>query len=164
MNVALTALEATVHLKGPKGERKMKFADFHRLPGDTPEIDNNLHPGELIVGVDLPPAVFPKNVHYLKIRERTSFAFALVSVAAALELEGGTIRNARLVMGGMAHKPWRFLAAEAFLKGRPVSEDNFQQAAQIAMQGAKAYEYNQYKLRLAPNAIRQALKMASGLV
>jgi xanthine dehydrogenase YagS FAD-binding subunit len=164
MNVALTALEATVHLKGPKGERKMKFADFHRLPGDTPEIDNNLHPGELIVGVDLPPAAFPKNVHYLKIRDRTSFAFALVSVAAALELDGGTIRNARLVMGGMAHKPWRFLAAEAFLKGRPVSEDSFQQAAQIAMQGAKAYEHNQYKLRLAPNAIRQALKMASGLV
>ncbi|HEY4206465.1 MAG TPA: xanthine dehydrogenase family protein subunit M [Puia sp.] len=164
MNVALTALEATVHLKGPKGERKMKFADFHRLPGDTPEIDNNLHPGELIVGVDLPPAAFPKNVHYLKIRDRTSFAFALVSVAAALELDGGTIRNARLVMGGMAHKPWRFLAAEAFLKGRPVSEDSFQQAAQIAMQGANAYEHNQYKLRLAPNAIRQALKTASGLV
>ena len=163
MNVALLALEAVVHVKGQKGERKIPFADFHRLPGDHPEKDNTLERTELIVAVDLPAAKFPKNVSYLKIRDRSSYAFALVSVAAALELEGNTIRNARLAMGGVAHKPWRLRAAETFLKGKTAGDDLFRQAAQIAMQGAKAYKYNQFKLTLAPNAIRQALRTASGL-
>ena len=163
MNVALTALDATVHIKGPKGERKINFADFHRLPGDHPELDNTLQQDELIVAVDLPAKKFASHVHYLKIRDRTSFAFALVSVAAALTIDTGTITEARLAMGGVAHKPWRFPAVEAFLKGKPVSEDTFQQAAQLAMQGAKAYEYNQFKLKMAPNAIRQALKTAASL-
>jgi xanthine dehydrogenase YagS FAD-binding subunit len=164
MNVALTALEAVVHVKGPRGERKIRFADFHRLPGDQPEKDNNLERGELIVAVDLPAASFTKNVHYLKIRDRTSYAFALVSVAVVLKMEGNRIADARLVMGGVAHKPWRLSATEDFLKGKAASEDSFKQAAQIAMQGAKAYPYNQFKLKLAPNVILQGLRTASGLV
>ncbi|HMH24877.1 MAG TPA: xanthine dehydrogenase family protein subunit M [Puia sp.] len=164
MNVALTALGAVVHVKGPKGERKIPFGDFHRLPGDHPEKDNTLERGELIVAVDLPDASFNKHVHYLKIRDRTSYAFALVSVAVALKMEGNMITDARLAMGGVAHKPWRLPAAEVFLKGKPATGDNFKQAAKIAMQGAKAWPYNQFKLKLAPNAILQGLSAASGLV
>ena len=163
MSVALTALEATVHIQGPRGTRTLPFADFHRLPGDNPEKDNVLEPGELITTVTLPAASFPDHVFYLKIRDRTSFAFALVSVAAALQLDGGTVRAARLVMGGVAHKPWRLAAAESFLVGKAASPDNFRQAAFLAMQGAKAYPYNKFKLTLAPNAIVQALKQASGI-
>jgi xanthine dehydrogenase YagS FAD-binding subunit len=163
MCVALMALDATVHVKGPKGERKIKFADFHRLPGDHPEKDNTLERGELIAAVDLPAAAmaFNRHVYYLKIRDRSSFAFALVSVAVALNMDGTTITDARLAMGGVAHKPWRLQEAEAFLKGKTADEDTFKQAAAIAMQGAKAYKYNQFKLTLAPNAIVQALKTAS---
>jgi xanthine dehydrogenase YagS FAD-binding subunit len=163
MSVALTALEATVHLQGPRGERRLPFADFQRLPGDTPEKDNVLEPGELITAVTLPAAAFSEHVHYLKIRDRTSFAFALVSVAAALQLDGGTVHAARLVMGGVAHKPWRLASAESFLVGKAATPENFQQAAQLAMQGAKAYTYNQFKLTLAPNAVVEALKLASGV-
>jgi xanthine dehydrogenase YagS FAD-binding subunit len=160
MNIALTALDATVHVKGPSGERKIRFADFHRLPGDHPERDNTLEKDELIIAVTLPANPFSRNTHYLKIRDRSSFAFALVSVAAALDLEGGTIRDARLAMGGVAHKPWRPAAAEAYLKGKPATEATFRAAAELAMQGAKAYTYNQFKLKLAPNAIVTALKLA----
>jgi xanthine dehydrogenase YagS FAD-binding subunit len=163
MNVAMVALDAVVHVKGPKGDRKIKFADFHRLPGDHPEKDNTLERGELITAVDLPAAAqaFNKHVQYLKIRDRSSYAFALVSVAAALNMTGTTITDARLAMGGVAHKPWRLQDAETFLKGKTADEDTFRQAAAIAMQGAKAYKYNQFKLTLAPNAIVQALKTAS---
>lgn len=161
MNVAMVALDATVHLKGPKGERRIPFADFHRLPGDHPEKDNILERGELIMAVDLPEPDFNRHVHYLKIRDRSSYAFALVSVAAALKLNGDTIADARLAMGGVAHKPWRLHAAETFLKGKSPGIDTFKQAAQIAMQGAKAYKYNQFKLTMAPNAILQALQTAS---
>lgn len=161
MNVALAALDAVVHVRGPQGERTIAFADFHRLPGDHPEKDHTLERTELIVAVDIPASPFHKHVHYLKIRDRTSYAFALVSVAAALDMDGNTIKAARLAMGGVAHKPWRLHAAEAFLKGKTAGEETFKQAAQVAMQGAKAYKYNQFKLTLAPNAIRQALKTAS---
>ncbi|HUB62683.1 MAG TPA: xanthine dehydrogenase family protein subunit M [Puia sp.] len=165
MSVAMAALDATVRVKGPAGERVIKFRDFHRLPGDQPELDNTLQKGELIMAVDLPAAEFKKHVHYLKIRDRSSFAFALVSVAAALNIAGdGTIREARLAMGGVAHKPWRLFASEEYLKGKPAGEETFSQAAQLAMQGAKAYSYNQFKLKLAPNAIRYALKTAAGMV
>ena len=161
MSIALTALDAEVHLKSPRGERKLPFSEFHRLPGDTPEKDNVLEKDELITAITLPPAVFTKHVHYLKIRDRASFAFALVSVAAAIQTyENGNIKDARLVMGGVAHKPWRLTAAENFLEGKPPTEQNFTMAAQIAMQNAKAYTYNQFKLKLAPNAIVQALKTA----
>lgn len=163
MNVAMVAYDAVVHVKGPKGERKIKFEDFHRLPGDHPEKDNTLERGELIMAVDLPAAAqaFNRHIHYLKIRDRTSFAFALVSVAVALDMDGGRINAARLAMGGVAHKPWRLHAAEAFLKGKTASNELFAQAAKIAMQGAAAYQYNQFKLTLAPNAIVEALKSAA---
>ncbi|MBS1664647.1 MAG: xanthine dehydrogenase family protein subunit M [Bacteroidetes bacterium] len=165
MSVALRALDAVVRVSGPAGERSIAMEDFHRLPGEQPELDNTLQKGELITAVELPAPVFTKNVHYLKIRDRTSYAFALVSVAAALDLDGSRgIRGVRLAMGGVAHKPWRLGAAEEFLKGKTVTEDNFRQAAQIAMQGAKGYSYNQFKLRMAPNAILQALKTAAAIV
>ncbi len=164
MSVALVALDATVLVDGPKGQRKIAFADFHRLPGDKPETDTNLLPGELILGVEISDNLFAKNVHYLKIRDRASYAFALVSVAAALHIEKKVIRNASLAMGGVAHKPWRLNEAEKSLIGKPVSEATFQEAARIAMKGAKAFKYNEYKLKLAPNTIVQALKVASKLV
>ena len=163
MNVAMVALDAVAHVKGTGGQRMIKFADFHRLPGDHPEKDNTLERGELILAVDLPAAaqVFNRHVHYLKIRDRSSYAFALVSVAAALVMDGSTIIDARLAMGGVAHKPWRLHTAETFLKGKTAGEEVFAQAAKLAMQGAKAYQYNQFKLTMAPNAILQALKTAA---
>lgn len=164
MCVALAALDATVIVQGKKGTRRIPFVDFHRLPGDQPELDNNLAAGELILGVDIPDNNFAKNTYYLKIRDRQSYAFALVSVAAALELDGNIIRNARLAMGGVAHKPWRLTDAEKSLIGKTISIENFQNAAQIAMQGAKAYGSNDFKLKLAPATITEALKHASGLV
>ncbi|MCB2377967.1 xanthine dehydrogenase family protein subunit M [Hymenobacter sp. BT635] len=161
MSVALVALDATVLVSGPKGERRIPFADFHRLPGDTPEKDTNLEKGELITAVDIPDGPFTKHVHYQKVRERASYAFALLSVAAALDIENNTIKAARLAMGGVAHKPWRLTAAEQSLVGKPATEESFRQAAAIAMQGAKAFKHNAYKLKLGPNTIVQALKTAA---
>jgi xanthine dehydrogenase YagS FAD-binding subunit len=161
MSVALVALDATVQVSGPKGSRSIPFADFHRLPGDTPEKDSNLASDELITAVDVPDGPFTKHVHYQKVRERASYAFALVSVAAALDLDGSTIRAARLAMGGVAHKPWRLAAAEQALVGQPATEASFRRAAEVAMQGAKAFKYNAYKLTLGPNTIIQALKAAA---
>lgn len=161
MSVALVALDATVLVSGPKGDRRIAFADFHRLPGDTPEKDSNLEAGELITAVDIPDGPFTKHVHYQKVRERASYAFALVSTAAALDLDGNTIKAARLAMGGVAHKPWRLTAAEQSLVGQPATEASFRRAAEVAMQGAKAFKYNAYKLRLGPNTIVQALKTAA---
>ena len=163
MCVALVALDAVVLVSGLKGSRRIPFTAFHRLPGDTPQIDNTLQKGELITAVEIPDNPFSKHVHYLKIRDRASYAFALVSVAAALEIDNNTIRSARLAMGGVAHKPWRLTEAEQSLAGKPLSEASFAQAAQIAMKEAKAYKYNSFKLKMAPNAITQALKTAAGL-
>ncbi len=164
MCVALVALDATVIVQSKKGTRRIPFADFHRLPGEHPDLDNNLAAGELILGVEIPDNNFAKNSYYLKIRDRQSYAFALVSVAASLELEGNTIKNARLAMGGVAHKPWRLVEAEKALIGKPVSAETFNIAAQIAIQGAKTYGGNDFKLKLAPATITEALKHASGLV
>ncbi|MGI4734055.1 MAG: FAD binding domain-containing protein [Janthinobacterium lividum] len=161
MSVALVALDATVLISGPQGDRRLAFADFHRLPGATPEKDTNLEAGELITAVDVPDGPFTKHVHYQKVRERASYAFALLSVAAALDMDGNTIKAARLAMGGVAHKPWRLAAAEQVLVGKPATEDTFRQAATVAMQGAKAFKHNAYKLKLGPNAIVQALKTAA---
>jgi xanthine dehydrogenase YagS FAD-binding subunit len=163
MAIALAALDATVLVSGPKGNRKIPFLDFHRLPGDTPQIDNNLQKGELIIAVEIPDSPFTKNVYYLKVRDRASYAFALVSVAAALDLNGKTIKNARLAMGGVAHKPWRLKDAEKSLTGKQATEENFRQAAEIAMQGAKAFEHNAFKLKMGPNTIVEALKTAAGI-
>ena len=110
--------------RGPAGERTIAFADFHRLPGDTPQIDTNLQPDEIITAIELPAEGFAANYSYLKIRDRLSYAFALVSVAAALELDGGTIKEARLALGGVAHKPWRRPAAEAALRGQAADRDD----------------------------------------
>jgi xanthine dehydrogenase YagS FAD-binding subunit len=157
MCVALAALDATVIIAGKKGERRLPLSEFHRLPGDHPELDNSLAKDELIVGVE----ILDNN---LKIRDRQSYAFALVSVAAALEIDNGLIKNARLAMGGVAHKPWRLFDAEKSLIGKPATEENFAHAAQLAMQGAKSYGYNSFKLKLAPATITEALKHAAGLV
>jgi xanthine dehydrogenase YagS FAD-binding subunit len=164
MCVGLAALDAVVIIAGRKGERRIPFTEFHRLPEDNPELDNHLAKDELIIGVDIPDNNFAKNSYYLKVRDRQSYAFALVSVAAALDIDNGTIKKARLAMGGVAHKPWRLFDAEKALIGKPVSVDSFKHAAEIAMQGAKAYEYNSFKLKLAPATITEALKHASGLV
>jgi xanthine dehydrogenase YagS FAD-binding subunit len=164
MCVALAALDAQVIVTGKKGEKRMPFTDFHRLPDDHPELDNHLGKDEMILGVEIPDNNFAKNSYYLKVRDRQSYAFALVSVAVGLDMSGGTIRSARLAMGGVAHKPWRLYDAEKFLAGKTATEDNFKQAAQLAMQGAKAYQYNAFKLKLAPAAITEALKQASGIV
>ncbi|RRB06730.1 FAD binding domain-containing protein [Larkinella rosea] len=162
--VALSALDATVLVVGTKGERRIAFGDFHRLPGNSPDLDANLEKDELILAVEIPDAVFTKHVHYLKIRDRASYAFALVSVAAALDLENNRIKAARLALGGVAHKPWRLFEAEKALVGQPVSETTFQKAAELAMPSAKAFAHNAYKLKLVPNAIVQALKSAAALV
>src|SRR5215210_19020 len=162
MCIALVALEATVLVTGPKGDRRIPFQSFHRLPGDTPQKDNTLERGELIVAVEIPDNQYKEHVHYLKVRDRTSYAFALVSVAAAVELQDDTVKDIRLSMGGVAHKPWRLTEAEAFLKGKTASETVFRQAAAVAMKGAKGYGHNNFKLQLAPNTIVEALITASG--
>lgn len=161
MCIALVALDAVVLASGPKGERRIPFSEFHRLPGDNPEKDNNLMENELITAIEIPDNAFNKNVHYLKIRDRASYAFAVVSVAAALHIENKTIKDARLAMGGVSHKPWRLVEAEKALIGKPASEETFRNAAQIAMQGAKAFKYNAFKLKLGSNTIVQALKNAA---
>lgn len=161
MCIALVALDATVNVAGPKGERRIPFNEFHRLPGDTPQKDNTLQPGELIMSVDLPMNGFAGNSHYLKVRDRASYAFALVSVGVALKMSGSTIQEARLAMGGVAHKPWRLTKAETFLKGKPATEATFKQAAERAMKGAKGYGENNFKLIMGPNSIVEALKIAA---
>jgi xanthine dehydrogenase YagS FAD-binding subunit len=164
MCVALAALDAVVQVEGPRGARSIPFADFHRLPGDTPQIDTNLGRDELITAVDLPAAssAFAEHSYYLKVRDRASYAFALVSVAAALEIRDGTIRQARVGMGGVAHKPWRAREAELALAGARVSGQNFRRAAEVAMQGARGYEHNRFKLELGRRAIVRALTVAAG--
>ena len=160
MCVALAALDATVHITGPKGDRKILFTDFHRLPGDTPELDNTMQKGELITGVYIPANSFNK-FHYLKIRDRTSYAFALVSVAVALEVSGGDISNAKLAMGGVAHKPWRLTAVEKFVMGKPANKETFATAANMAMEGATTFGQNNFKIKMGKAAVTEALQQAS---
>ncbi len=160
--VGLAALDAKVRVKKTDGtERTIEFTDFHRLPGDTPEKDNTLEPGELILAIEVPKNNFAKNSYYLKVRERASYAFALVSVAAAMELTGDKIEDVRLAMGGVAHKPWRATKAEDFLRGKAATEDNFEQAAEAEMAAAEPLEHNAYKIELGKRAIVRALKKAS---
>lgn len=162
MSIALVALDATVLVSGPKGDRSIPFQSFHRLPGDNPQKDNTLERGELITAIEIPDNSYKEHSHYLKVRDRSSYAFALVSVAAALDLQGDRINDVRLGMGGVAHKPWRLLEAENFLKGKTASEATFRQAADLAMKGAKGYGHNNFKLKLAPNTVVEALKTAAG--
>jgi xanthine dehydrogenase YagS FAD-binding subunit len=161
MCVALAALEARVHVTGPKGERVIAFTDFHRLPEDTPHLDTNLQPDEIVIAVELPAQGFAKNYSYLKIRDRLSYAFALVSVAAALELEGSTIKQARLALGGVAHKPWRDAAAEAALRGQPANQAAFARAADILLRDAKGFAHNTFKIELARRSIVRTLTQAA---
>ena len=159
--VALAALEAIVHVAGPAGSRAIAFSDFHRLPGNTPQRDTNLEPTEIITAIELPPKGFGTNYSYLKIRDRLSYAFALVSVAAALDLDGDTIREARLALGGVAHKPWRVTAAEAALRGQPAGAGAFAQAADLVLHGAKGYGHNDFKIGLARRAVVRTLSQAA---
>ena len=161
MCVALAALDAKVHVTGPAGERAIAFADFHRLPGNTPQLDTNLRPNEIVTAIELPAQGFAANYSYLKIRDRLSYAFALVSVAAALELDGGTIKQARLALGGVAHKPWRDPAAEAALRGKAADRATFAQAADLLLRDAKGYAHNSFKIDLARRAIVRALTQAA---
>jgi xanthine dehydrogenase YagS FAD-binding subunit len=162
--VALAALDAVVQVVGLKGSRSIPFADFHRLPGDTPQIDTNLARDELIVAIDLPAvsSVFAAHSYYLKVRDRASYAFALVSVAAALDVQNGVIKQARVAMGGVAHKPWRAREAELILTGAQINEQTFNRAADAAMQGARGYEHNRFKIVLGKRAIARALSVAAG--
>ena len=163
MCVALYALNATVEVEGPRGKRSIPIRDFHRLPGNDPSRDTNLRADELITAVSLPPASakFARHSWYLKARDRQSYAFALVSVAAGLELEGDTIRSAGLALGGVAHKPWHSPEAEDALTGKPANEDTFRQAAELALRGAKGYNDNAFKIQLAKDCITRALVQAS---
>jgi xanthine dehydrogenase YagS FAD-binding subunit len=161
MCVALAALEATVHVSGPKGDRAIPFAEFHRLPGDTPDIDTNLASDEIITAIELPPEGFARNYSYLKIRDRLSYAFALVSVAAGLKLEAGAIKEARLALGGVAHKPWRVPDAEKRLVGQQPSRKAFGEAADTILQGAKGFAHNSFKIELARRAIVRTLEQAA---
>jgi xanthine dehydrogenase YagS FAD-binding subunit len=161
MNVALAALEATVHVQSVQGKRSVSLSKFHRLPGATPHLDTNLRPDELITAVELPPSPFSKNSWYLKVRDRQSYAFALVSVAAGLEMDGGTIKSACLALGGVAHKPWRSLEAEKALAGASPTRESFQHAADIALKGAKGYQYNAFKIQLAKQSIVRAFTLAA---
>jgi len=161
MCVALAALNATVHISNGKTDRKISFVDFHRLPGNTPELDNNLQSGELITAVSIPLNSFNKN-HYLKIRDRASYAFALVSVAVAIEVNAGIIKSANLAMGGVAHKPWRLTEVENFLKGKNATGQVFKDAAELAMKEAKTFEHNKFKIKLGKAAVYEALTIAVG--
>jgi xanthine dehydrogenase YagS FAD-binding subunit len=162
MSVALAALDAVVHLQGPDGARQVPIAEFHRLPEDRPQDDTVIQPGELIVAVELPPSPFSQTSHYLKVRDRASYAFALVSVAAGLQLDGDTVRDARIVLGGVAHKPWRAVEAENALRGKPLSEEVLAKVAAAAVAGAHAYEHNAFKVELAQRAVVRALQTAAG--
>ena len=153
MCVALVALGALVNTHSIHGDRIIAFADFHRLPGDTPDLDNNLLSGELITSIDLPAESFDMHYSYLKLRDRTSYAFALVSVATAFKIVDGLIIDARLALGGLAHKPWRDIEAEEFLKGKEPNAQNFSDVSRIILREAVGYEHNTFKIELAKRAI-----------
>lgn len=161
MCIALAALDAVVEVEEPTGKRQIPFADFHRLPGNTPQQDTNLEPGGIITAILLPPLPLAKTGVYLKIRDRASYAFALISVAAAVDLTVNKIKDVRLAMGGVAHKPWRVKEAEQFLIGKTASTTTFAQAAEIALQAAKPLAHNKFKVELAKRAIKRSLMMSA---
>jgi xanthine dehydrogenase YagS FAD-binding subunit len=154
MCVALTALDAVVQVTGPKGERAIPMRDFHRLPGNTPQIDTNLQPGELITAIDLPAIPYARRSMYIKVRDRNSYAFALVSIATVVDAgEGGTIRKVHIALGGVAHKPWRAEKAEGMLAGKKADERTVRAAAEAELQDAKGYRDNAFKIELAKRCI-----------
>jgi xanthine dehydrogenase YagS FAD-binding subunit len=160
MSVAMEALGATVHVQGRSGKRTIPIAEFHRLPGSMPHMDTTLHPDELITHVELPPPRFAKHSWYLKVRDRQSYAFALVSVAVGLEIRDGSIKSGALVLGGVAHKPWRVGDAEKLLTGSNPDEGTYRKVADAALTGAKGYEHNRFKIEMAKQAIVRCLTLA----
>ena len=160
MCVALAALEAKVHVQGMNGTRIIPFAEFHRLPEDTPHLDNNLHHDEIITGIELPVRGFAKHHAYVKVRERNSYAFALTSAAVGYELNGSLLGEVRIALGGVAHKPLSDLEAESFLKGKLPIKDNFKRAAEIILEGAVGFGENDFKIELAKRTVVRALEMA----
>ena len=163
MCVAMNALDAVIITQGPKGARRIPINEFHLLPGDTPNIETVLEHGELITHVELPPLPFAARSHYIKVRDRASYAFALVSVAAALDIQNGVIQNSRIALGGVAHKPWRSLEAEKALNGKPANENTYKAAAEAAMHGAKKYKHNGFKPDLAKRTIVRTLTVVAGM-
>jgi len=157
MCVALAALDAVVTVRGKNGSRDIPLIAFHRLPGDTPQVDTVLEPGELIIAVTVPPNGIADRSHYRKVRDRASYAFALVSVAAGLEMEGGMIKDVRIALGGVAHKPWRAERAEAALRGGPATEDAFRKAAEAELAAAQPLRDNAFKIELAKRVIADTL-------
>lgn len=161
MCVAMAAIGATVHVAGPGGERVIDFLDFHKLPGATPHIEHDLKNDELITHVTLDPPIEGAGSTYIKLRDRSSYQFALASCAAIVALDGDTIRDARIALGGVGTKPWRCQQAEQALQGLPASDESFKKAAAIAMTGATPYKHNAFKIPLARKAIVRALRDAS---
>lgn len=161
MCVAMAALDAVVHVESASGARTIPFEEFHRLPDDTPERDTTLEPGELVTAVELPPTRFDKHYTYLKLRDRQSYAFALVSVAAAMHLEDGVMTDVRLALGGVAHKPWRDRDAEALLSGKAPERAHFSDAADVVLAQARGQGANDFKIELAHRAIVRALDQAA---
>jgi xanthine dehydrogenase YagS FAD-binding subunit len=163
MAVAMAALDAIVRVQGPAGERAIPLTEFHRLPGDEPQRDTVLEHGELITAVDLPPLPFAARSRYRKVRDRASYAFALVSVAAALDLDGGRVRDVRIALGGVAHKPWRATQAENALRGAAADEQTFRRAIDAELAEARPLRENAFKVPLARNVVvRTLLELAEG--
>lgn len=163
MCVALAALDAVVHLEGAGGARTLPFVDLHRLPGDHPEIDTVLKPGELITAIELPPMSLAANSTYRKVRDRASYAFALVSVAAALEVEDGVVKDVRIALGGVAHKPWRASQAEAALIGGPATPEAFRAAAEAELANARPLRDNGFKIGLTTRTMTAVLGDLAGV-
>jgi xanthine dehydrogenase YagS FAD-binding subunit len=162
MCVALAALEAVIRVRGVKGEHNIPISEFHRLPGNMPQVETSLQPGELILSIDLPPSPYSQHSHYLKVRDRASYEFALVSVAAALDIQGGVIHSARIALGGVAHKPWRVEHAEQALAGEKPSAAAFARSAKAILAGAKPHQDNGFKVTMAERAIVEAFSLAAG--
>jgi xanthine dehydrogenase YagS FAD-binding subunit len=162
MAIALAALDARIEVQGANGSRRsIAFADYHRLPGNTPARDNTLTPGELVTAIALPPNNFAARSYYLKVRDRSSYAFALISVAVAVELDGDRLKQVKMAMGGVAHKPWRALTAESLLIGKAATAANFATAAAAEMAAAKPLEHNHFKVELSRRSIVRALQMVT---
>jgi xanthine dehydrogenase YagS FAD-binding subunit len=162
MCVALAALDAIVHLRSSGGERNVAMTDLHRLPGDRPDIETILHPGELITAIELPALSFAGRSTYRKVRDRASYAFALVSVAAALEIEDGRVKDVRLALGGVAHKPWRAWRSEEALRGQPADAARFAAAAEAELSDARPLKDNGFKIELARRTIVAVLSELAG--
>ena len=161
MNVAMAALEATIHVRGPKGERSIPIGDFHLLPGNTPHRETVLEPGDLITHVTLPPSAPGNRSLYLKLRDRTSYEFALASAAVVITAANGKISRARIALGGVGTKPWRSTEAEAELTDQPATETTFRRAADAALSGARPQSQNGFKVELAKRCLVHALKLAT---